>query len=134
MEFEGLKHTLRYLVGTKDLAMVHKTDGETRFLNGSSDTDWAGCAKTRKTTCCGVVRWCGVILLSFARTESVLAQSSPEAEYLGVVMLASEMLFLHELLKSLGFDTHMRIHADASSAIAIASRRGLGKVLHLEVK
>ena len=89
-----LKHTLRYLRGTLDLVMVHKINGDPKLPKGATDSDWAGCAETRKSTCCGVVHWMGVVILSYARTESVLAQSSPEAEYLGAVVLCSEMLYI----------------------------------------
>ena len=64
----------------------------------------------------------------------MLAQSSPEAEYLGSVVLCSEMLYIQGLLSFWGFETEAVIEADASSAIAMASRRGVGRVRHLDLK
>ncbi|CAK0853235.1 unnamed protein product, partial [Prorocentrum cordatum] len=133
-DMKCLKHLLRYLSGTVDLAMVHRSTKDYKRIRGSTDSDWAGCHETRKSTACGIVRWCGVVVSAYARTESVLAQSSPEAEYLAAVELAAEMLYVRELVKFMGFDTSLEIECDASSAIAIASRRGLGRLRHLEVK
>ena len=55
--------------------------------------------------------------------KSVLAQSSLEAEYLSGVRLPSEMLCVQELIHFMGFGISMQIEGDASSAIAIATRR-----------
>jgi hypothetical protein len=133
-DMKCLKHLLRYIRGTVDIALVHKSERDFKRLRGSTDTDWAGCRETRKSTCCGIIRWCGVIITCYARTESVLAQSSPEAEYLGAVVLAAEMLYIAELIRFMGFKTQIEIECDASSAIAMASRRGLGRVRHMELK
>ncbi|CAK0857324.1 unnamed protein product [Prorocentrum cordatum] len=133
-DMKSLKHFLRYLSGAVDLAMVHRSTKDYKRIRGSTDSDWAGCHETRKSTACGIVRWCGVVVSAYARTESVLAQSSPEAEYLAAVELAAEMLYVRELVKFMGFNTSLDFECDASSAIAIASRRGLGRLRHLEVK
>ena len=44
------------------------------------------------------------------------------------------MLYTHGLLSSWGFETEAAIEADASSAIAMASRRGVGRGRHLDLK
>ncbi|CAK0837226.1 unnamed protein product [Prorocentrum cordatum] len=118
-DMKCLKHLLRYLNGTVDLAMAHRSTKEFKRLRGSADSDWAGCHETRKSTACGM---------------SSLAQSSPEAEYLAAVELAAEMLYVKELVKFMGFDASLEIECDAPSAIAIASWRGLGRLRHLGVK
>ncbi|CAK0899784.1 unnamed protein product, partial [Prorocentrum cordatum] len=129
-----LKHLFRYLNGTRDMAMVHRASNDWKRLRGSTDSDWAGCHESRKSTCCGIVRWCGAAISSHVRTESALAQSSPEAEYLGAVELAAEVLYVREIVRFMGFDASMEIECDATSAIAIATRRGLGRPRHHEVK
>ncbi|CAK0788319.1 unnamed protein product, partial [Prorocentrum cordatum] len=132
-DMKCLKH-LRYLSGTIDLAMVHCSSRDWKRLRGSTDSDWTGCPETQKSTACGIVRWRSAAASAYARTESVLAQSSPEAEYQAAVELAAEMLYVRELVRFMGFETSREIERDASSAIAIASRRGLGKLGHLEVE
>ena len=100
----------------------------------TTDSNWTGCHETLKFTCCGIIRWCGVITSSHVRTESVLAQSSPEAEHLEAVALALEMLFVQELVKFTGVETTLEIKSSASSAIAMATRRSLERPRHLKVK
>eukprot|EP00959_Pyramimonas_sp_CCMP1952_P293548 6139288-Pyramimonas_sp.AAC.1 len=39
-----------------------------------------------------------------------------------------------EIVRTMGFDASMEFDCDAPSAIAIAARRGLGRLRHLEVK
>ena len=62
-----------------------------------------------------------------------MALSSGEAEFYGIIKGASVALGLQAVLSD--FDAHCGIvlKSDASAAIAIASRRGLGKVRHIEV-
>ncbi|CAK0802014.1 unnamed protein product, partial [Prorocentrum cordatum] len=91
-DMKCLKHLLRYLNGARDMAMAHRLSNDWRRLRGCTGSDLAGCHETRKSTCCGIVRWCGVATSACARAESVLAQSSPEVEYLGAVELAAAAL------------------------------------------
>eukprot|EP00959_Pyramimonas_sp_CCMP1952_P447457 9369163-Pyramimonas_sp.AAC.1 len=74
-----LKHLLRYLNGARDMAMANRASNDWKRLRGSTDSHWAGCHETRKSTCCGIARWCRVVISAHSRTESVSAQSSPEA-------------------------------------------------------
>ena len=77
--------------------------------------------------------WGSHLIKSWSATRSVIALSSGEAEYYGIVEGAFVGLGLQSVLKD--FDVHCEvvIRSDASAAIAIASRRGLGKVRHIEV-
>eukprot|EP00971_Amphidinium_carterae_P309584 6152332-Amphidinium_carterae.1 len=86
------KHLLRYLRGTLGIVMTHCVDKRepTDVVVVQSDTDWGGCRETRKSTCCGVIRWRGIILVCFSKTQSVVATSSPEAEYLGACTATAE--------------------------------------------
>jgi len=129
-----LKHLTRYLQGTRDLVMVMQCNGDTARVIGQSDSDWAGCRSTRKSTMCGIVVWAGIPITMFSRTQSVVALSSPESEYYGGCAVASECLYVRTILDFWGYRPSIEIQLDASSAIAIGNRHGLGKVRHMEVK
>ena len=60
--------------------------------------------------------------------------SSGEAEYYSMVKGTVEGIGLQTLAKDLGWDLELRLFVDSSAAKAIASRKGLGKVRHLEVR
>ena len=47
---------------------------------------------------------------------------------------AIEGLGMQTLARDLGWNLSLRMHADSSAAKAIASRQGMGKIRHLEVR
>jgi hypothetical protein len=59
--------------------------------------------------------------------------SSGEAEYYGIVKGASFSLGTQSLLRDMGIHAEVHMYTDSSAAKGIASRRGLGKVRHIEV-
>ena len=63
-----------------------------------------------------------------------MALSSGEAEYDALVKAAAEALGAQALALDLGWTTKVRIWIDASAAKSMASRIGLGKMRHLEVR
>ena len=72
-------------------------------------------------------------LKSWSRTQQVIALSSGEAEYYGLVKSGSQCLGIRALLGDLGVERTVTLNTNASAAIGVASRRGLGKVRHIEV-
>ena len=67
-------------------------------------------------------------------TQSTVAQSSGEAEYYAMVRAAAEALSMEAIMQDLGWCAKIVIWADSSAAKSIASRIGLGKIRHMEVK
>ena len=99
-----------------------------------SDSDWAGCLRTRKSTSGGVLTFQGGILKTWSSTQASIAQSSGEAEYYALVRAASEALGMQSIMHDLGWHCKIRLLVDSSAAKSIASRTGLGKLRHLEIK
>ena len=77
--------------------------------------------------------WGSHLIKSWSSTQSVVALSSGEEEYYGMVKGASVALGLQSVLKDFNIDCGITLKSDASAAIAISNRRGLGKVRHIEV-
>ena len=61
-------------------------------LTAYSDTDWAGCKTTRKSTSGGLAMLGTHILKCYLSTQNVVALSSGEAEYYGLTK-ASSVIF-----------------------------------------
>ena len=99
-----------------------------------SDSDWAGCLRTRKSTSGEVLTFQGGILKTWSSTQASIAQSSGEAEYYALVRAASEALGMQSIMHDLGWHCKIRLLVDSSAAKSIASRTGLGKLRHLEIK
>ena len=74
-------------------------------------------------------------LKSWSTNQAVLALSSGEAEYYAIVKAQSVALGIRSLAADLGitFECAIAIKSDASAAIGISSRVGIGKVRHIEV-
>ena len=78
-----------------------------------SDSDWAGCAKTRRWTSSSYVMLGGHLVAASATTQNVVATSAGEAEFYALTKSASSSV-------------------DATASKAIASGRGVGRVRHLQ--
>ena len=78
-----------------------------------TETDYAGCKRTRKSTSGGIITFGNHVIKSWSVTQSVIALSSGEAEYYGMVRGGSIELGMKSMLKELGVDTRVRIKTDA---------------------
>ena len=74
------------------------------------------------------------LLKAYSRTQSNIALSSGEAEYYGLVSTASEALGLVAMTGDFGDKAESFLHADASAAIGVANREGLGRIRHLDTQ
>ena len=97
------------------------------------DTNFAGCLRTRKSTSGGVITIGDHVIKTWSTIQSVIALSSGEAEYHGMVRGASIGLGIQSMLADLGVALQLRSRTDASAAKGVASRRGLGKGRQIEV-
>ena len=68
----------------------------------------------------------------WAKTQTTVSLSSGEAELHGICMGAQQGLGLQSICRDLGFAYKLRVHTDATAAIGIARRRGMGKIRHLD--
>ena len=98
-----------------------------------TDTDYAGCRRTRKSTSGGLVTLGDHVLKTWSQTQAVIALSSGEAEYYGLVRGAANGQGLVSLINDFGIQRKLRVKTDAPVAKSIASRRGVGKIRHIEV-
>ena len=77
----------------------------------------------------------GHVVKSRATNQAVIELSSGEAEYYGIVKAASVAIRARSLAADLGveFQQAIAIMSDASAAIGISNRIGVGKIRHIEV-
>ena len=77
--------------------------------------------------------WSGKFVKAWSKTMGVLALSSGEFELAAVVRAATEGVGLHSILNDFCLCGHVAIKSDATAAIGMVHRLGLGKVRHLAV-
>ena len=122
---------------------VPNDQSEARFnLEAFSDSSWADCKATRKSTSSGLVFLNGALILSICRTQASVALSSCEAELYAANGLMVECMFLYRLCKFLcndrsetnSSDVQQRLYIDSSSAMALMQRAGTGRLKHVQIK
>ena len=73
------------------------------------------------------------LLKSWSSTQKVIALSSGEAEYYGIVRGAAEAIGIQSIMKDMEVETGIQVSEDSVAAKGIADRTGLGRVRHIEV-
>ncbi len=129
--WNALKRLCRYLVGLPRLVFVYRWQTASA-IDVYTDTDWAGCPRTRKSTSGGCIMVGAHTVKSWSSTQTSVALSSGEAEFNGVVRGSSAGLGYQSLMKDLGQELPLRVWTDSSAAMGTCARQGLGKLRHLD--
>ena len=134
--FNILKRAVRYLISHRACIFVYEQQRWPAQIRLYSDSDWAGCPVTRKSTsglcvCFGKHCW-----YTKSSTQVPISLSSGEAEYYALTKAGSRALGFMGLADDLGINMFgeitLQIDTDSSAAKGIAVRRGVGKIRHLE--
>ena len=135
--YEKVKKLARYLAGFEEVRFeyVWQDEDDIKEMNVYTDSDWAGCRSSRKSTSGGAIVLGKHCLKTWSSTQSTVAMSSAEAEYYAMVEGATRGLGLQTMLQEMGVHAGVLVAStDSSSAKSFASKRGLGKIRHMEVK
>ena len=129
----ALKRLGRYLIGKPRLVFRYPYQ-DASTVDCYSDTDWAGCPRTRKSTSGGVILLGEHILKTYSSTQPTVSLSSGEAEFYGVVRASGAALGQQSLFADLGIPLDVRVWTDSSAAMGICTRQGLGKLRHIDTQ
>ena len=130
----GLKKIGKYLAGRPRLVIHFKWEDEKRLITGFTDSDWAGCVKTVKSTSGGIIAIGSHVIKSYSRQQRTIALSSAEAELHAMVAASAEVMGVIGLCADVGLDMKGEVLADSSAALGISNRTGVGKVRHLRIQ
>ena len=89
-----------------------------------SDSDWAPDRPTRKSVSSWVIMMEAFLLSAGGRTQSVIAQSSFEAENVAATAATSEAKYIQALFLSCGQHMNIHLRSDSTGAIGVANRGG----------
>ncbi|KAK9069547.1 hypothetical protein SSX86_011451 [Deinandra increscens subsp. villosa] len=102
--FQFLKRILRYIRGTISFGL-HLAPSRSTHLTAYSDSDWAGCPDSRRSTS-GYCVYLGDNLISWSsKRQPTISRSSAEAEYRGVANAVAKTSWIRNLLLEL----HVRV-------------------------
>ena len=122
----------KYLVHRPRLILNFEWQSQQNMMMVYSDANWAGCVKSRKSTSGGVIKIGEHLIRSWSKTQATIALSSAESEFYATLKACQEALGMSALATELNMTLGIKVHVDASAALGVAQRRGLGKLRHLQ--
>nr|KYP66622.1 Copia protein [Cajanus cajan] len=133
------KRVLRYIRGTLEFGLLFpkKHDQQKVELVGFSESDWSGDAEDRRSTAGYLFKFLGVPISWSSKKQSVVAQSSCEAEYIAAASAACQAAWIRFLLKDLKvkLNSTVKLQVDNKYAINLASNPiAHGRTKHIETK
>ena len=116
------------------LFVEQTTTADVVRLDVCSDSDHAGCLKTRKSTTGMVLMRDAHCLKVSSHTQSTISLISGESEYHGIVRCAAIGLGARSMLADFGMCADVVVRTDLSSGLTVGSRRGLGRLRHVQTR
>ena len=129
-----LDRLARFVVGHGRLVTWMRYQPEVEQLTTWTDSDWAGCHRTRRSTSGGIVLRGGHFIKAWSRTQALVALSSAEAERYASIKATAETIGITNLFLDRGTKVSGIILTDASAALSLIKRRGLGKNRHISTR
>ena len=130
-----LKRVLRYVQGTRDmhLELIRPREQLTEIV-GWCDGLWADLDEKRRSTTGGLLMLGGARVADSSRTQKPTAMSSGESEFYSATVCAFQLLWACVFSKEFGFTMTARLKEDACACIGMATRLGLWRLKHVEIK
>ena len=130
----ALKKVAKYFVGRPRFVQLFRWQMMPSGLTAYSDSDWAGDRETRKSTSGGMVMLGIHLIKSWSSTQQVIALSSGEAELYALIKATAQAKGIMSTLFDFGHMLKCTVCTDASAAIGIVHRVGLGRTRHIDVQ
>jgi hypothetical protein len=130
-----LRRVGKYLKSAPRVVQLFAWQNSGAELRVYTDSDWAGCKATRKSTSGGAVVSGRHCLKFWSKTQQSITLSSAEAELVAMVKGSCEAIGVGRLMTDLGGGKEqvIGVYTDASAAIGIAQRQGVGRTRHIDV-
>ena len=132
-DMKKIKRLARYLKEVPRLVSRFDFQKEPWEIEGFSDSDWAGCKRTARSTSGGAIMAGKHLIKSWSSTQKNITLSSGEAELVAAVKMSTELIGILQLLEDWGVKREARVYVDSSAAIGITQRRGNGKLRQVKV-
>ena len=124
-------------MGRRRVLWLFKWQDEPKHCEVLADSDWGGNAKERRSASGGVWMLGMHLIKTWSATQRAYALSSDEAELYAMVEAVTRAKGLVTLAYEVGFRglcNMVRLSTDSSAAKSFVSRRGLGRMRHLQIR
>ena len=102
-------------------------------ITSYSDSDWAGCRVTGKSTSGGAILLGSHFMRGWSRTQNHVTMSSAEAELIAIAKCTAELLGVKSIMNDWGYESSVVVYADPSAALVVAKGNCAGKLRHIDV-
>ena len=137
-DFAAVKRLVRYVKGTCDMKLVFQKQEikEANIIEAYVDSDFGSCPKTRRSTTGYVLMMNGSPVGWKTSKQSLVATSTPEAEYIAISTVARKIGWARSFLNELGFKQHKptTVWEDNAGAIVTANSVITEASKHLELR
>ena len=112
---KSIIRVLRYLKQSGMVEYLYKWQDSPTEILVYTDSDWAGCQRTRRSTTGGAVMYGSCLVAHWSRTQVSVALSSAEAELNAAVKAACEAIGMKQLCGHLGMPVTIKMFSDSSA-------------------
>ena len=103
-------------------------------IRAATEATWAGELEGLRSTSCGWIYFGDHLLETYSSTQQIVALSIAESEYISTTKGAAHALEVRSAMVEYGMTFNVVCETDASAGRAIATRRGVGRVRHLDAR
>ncbi|MBW0536023.1 hypothetical protein O181_075738 [Austropuccinia psidii MF-1] len=134
--WSALKHLLCYLKGTKNKCLIYNQASSKDPLTGWADADYANVKDDRKSISGFIVLAFGNAVCWLSKKQSVVAQSTTEAQYISMNICTKQLQLLSFVFSDLGIQgVEPTLYNDNSGAVIISKQASLNaNTKHIEVR
>ncbi|CAN6485003.1 unnamed protein product [Victoria cruziana] len=136
--WKAVKRVMRYLQGSNDNMLIYRKSDDLEIL-GYSDSDFAGCQDSRRSTSGYVFTLAGGAISWKSIKQTLVATSTMAAEYIAYYETSNQALWLRNFVAGLRIMTRierpLRLLCDSNSAVQFSNNnRSLSKSKHIDIK
>ena len=138
--WKSLIRLIKFVIDTKDYKLKIKPKMEPDnlfYLEGISDSEYSGDKDTRISVYGYVIYFCGAPIAWKSKSGKSVTLSSTEAEYFAMSEVTKEIIFVKQLIETMGIELHLPIivRVDNVGAIYIANNYTTSqRTKHIDVR
>ena len=136
--WKAAKRVMRYLQRTKDFMLIYQRSDQL-MVTGYSDSDFAGCLDSRKSTSGYIFLLAGGAISWKSVKQTLVTSSTMEAEFVACYEASNQGIWLQNFLTGLqvvvGIDRPILIYCDNKAAeLYSKNNRSSSKSKHIDIK
>jgi hypothetical protein len=140
--WKALLRCIKYVIMTEHMALQMKPDkgagsNPPFYVEGVSDSDYAGDRDTRQSVYGYIIYFCGAPIAWKSKSSKSVTLSSTEAEYYALSEVTKEIMFIKNVLESMGIvlTLPIKVKVDNVGAIYLSNNFSVGqRTKHIDVR